>query len=185
VRDREASSIKLVNHGRPWHRPTCWAVELAIACEEPTEFCLRLRVPWWVEGAARAYVNGEAAAGTNHMAEMLALERTWHQDTVRLELPYGLHTCPIPDDPERVAFMEGPLVLAGLCDEERTLHLPTDDEGGALDATALLAPADERQWGEWQTVYRVCGQERGLRFIPLYRVVDEPYTVYFPVRRDT
>jgi len=31
--------------------------------------------------------------------------------------------------------------------------------------------------------YRAVGQDRGLRFKPLYDIVDEPYTVYFPVRR--
>jgi hypothetical protein len=70
--------------------------------------------------------------------------------------------------------MEGPVVLAGLCDEERTLR------GDAEDPTAILAPHNEREWTMWKLGYRAQNQSRGLHFKPLYEVVDEPYTVYFP-----
>jgi hypothetical protein len=43
-------------------------------------------------------------------------------------------------------------------------------------------PDNEREWSAWLRGYRASGQKRGLRFKPLYEVVDEPYTVYFPVR---
>ena len=72
--------------------------------------------------------------------------------------------------------MDGPLVLAGLCDEERTLY------GDVGDPASLLVPDNEREWNAWLRGYRVRDQARGLRFKPLYQVVDEPYTVYFPVR---
>jgi hypothetical protein len=65
--------------------------------------------------------------------------------------------------------------LAGLVDEERTLR------GDKDQPETLLAPDNERQWGEWLSGYRTQGQERNFRFIPLYNVVDEAYTVYFPV----
>ena len=47
---------------------------------------------------------------------------------------------------------------------------------------SLLVPDCEREWGYWLSGYRVRDQERGLRFKPLCEIVDEPYTVYFPVR---
>jgi hypothetical protein len=72
--------------------------------------------------------------------------------------------------------MEGPVVLAGLCDEERLLH------GDIARLESLLIPDQEREWGTWKIGYRTVGQERGVRFIPLYQVTDERYTVYFPVR---
>ncbi|HUT18939.1 MAG TPA: hypothetical protein VM366_07250, partial [Anaerolineae bacterium] len=93
-----------------------------------------------------------------------------------VELPKALTTCPLPDEPDTVAFMDGPVVLAGLCDEERTLY------GDVDEPASLLAPENEREWGTWLGGYRALGQPRGLRFIPLYEVIDQRYAVYFPVR---
>jgi hypothetical protein len=95
---------------------------------------------------------------------------------VRIELPKALTTCPLPDRPDMVAFMDGPVVLAGLCDEERLLH---GDKG---HPDTLLIPDHEREWSIWKGGYRTAGQERSIRFIPLYEVRDERYTVYFPVK---
>jgi hypothetical protein len=91
-------------------------------------------------------------------------------------LPKTLATSPIPDRPDMVAFLDGPVVLAGLCEEERTLY------GDTKNPSSLLIPDHEREWHVWKGGYRTVGQDRGTRFIPLYEVVDEPYTVYFPVK---
>ena len=67
------------------------------------------------------------------------------------------------------------------------------DVGGDLDpalrvrvaATSaprrMLVPDNEREWGTWLRGYRTVGQEVSIRFKPLHEVVDEPYTLYFPV----
>ncbi len=68
------------------------------------------------------------------------------------------------------------LVLAALCDEERTLV------GDPRRPESMVKPDNEREWDLWRTRYRTCGQDRNLRFIPLYDVRDERYTVYFPTR---
>jgi hypothetical protein len=73
--------------------------------------------------------------------------------------------------------MDGPVVLAGLCDEERTLH------GDKDHPETLLIPDHEREWSTWKGWYRTVGQARGIRFVPLYEVRGERYTVYFPVER--
>ena len=75
-----------------------------------------------------------------------------------------------------MAFMDGPVVLAGLCDEERPLY------GDPAHPEKMLAPDNEREWNLWKPGYRAIGQPQGLRFMPLYQVCDERYTVYFPVR---
>ena len=88
----------------------------------------------------------------------------------------ALTACPIPDAPEMMAFMDGPVVLAGLCNEERTLV------GGSANPATILAPANEREWGLWLNNWRSIHQDRRLDFKPLYEIVDQHYTVYFPVR---
>ena len=157
-------------------RPKQWAINLSVQCAGPADFALKLRVPWWIAGPPRVTVNGAAQAVTAEPSGFVTLRRTWTNDTVRIELPTALTTCPLPDRPDTVAFMDGPLVLAGLCDEERTLH------GDPAHPETLLIPDHEREWSTWKGWYRTAGQERGIRFIPLHEVKDERYTVYFPVK---
>ena len=87
-----------------------------------------------------------------------------------------LSVCPLPDDPRVVAFMEGPIVLAGLCDDDRILY------GDTEHPETILAPDNERQWSSWNISYRTKGQDRNIRFIPLYDVGYEKYSVYFQVK---
>lgn len=157
-------------------RPRSLTLNLAVACAQPTEFTLKVRLPWWLGGEPAITVNGELVNVPAAPSSFVSLRRTWGQDTVRVELPKRLTTCPLPDQPDTAAFLDGPVVLAGLCDEERTLY------GDRAAPETILAPDNEREWDYWLASYRTIHQERGLRFIPLYEVRDERYTVYFPIR---
>ena len=169
-------TTQVVGAAGPWHRPNRWAIDLTVHADRPVDFTLKVRLPWWLAGPATITVNGTQRAVAETPSSWHAIARTWQNDHVRIELPKAVTACPLPGAEDMVAFMEGPVVLAGLCDEERALHA----EGG--DPAALLVSDDERQWNRWTIRYRMRGQERGLRFIPLYEVVDQPYTLYFPVR---
>ncbi|MDT0444719.1 beta-L-arabinofuranosidase domain-containing protein [Streptomyces johnsoniae] len=156
--------------GRPGH----WAVELTVRAAEPSEFELALRVPEWVSGPVTLTVNGERREVPDG-ARRATVRRVWHDDVVRLELPRALRAVPLPDRPDAVAFRHGPVVLAGLCDEERRLV------GDPDRPETLLAPDEERDPFAWRGSWRALGQDRGLRFVPLHEVEEESYAVYFPV----
>ncbi len=158
------------------HRPDRLAVDLTIDCARPAEFVLRIRLPWWLAGPAAVSVNGERLPVAQGPSSFWSIRRTWSSDRVRVELPKALTTCPLADRPDTVAFLDGPVVLAGLCDEERSLL------ADPANPQAVLVPDNEREWTFWQAGYRAVGQRRGLRFLPLYQIRDERYTVYFPVR---
>jgi len=159
------------------HRPERWVIELKIACKQPTEFVLKLRLPWWLKGEPSVSLNGESQVVSGRASSYCTVRHRWQDDVIRLVLPKGLQACPLPDDPERVAFMDGPVVLAGLCDEDRVLH------GDASEPEKLLVPDNEREWEMWRHGYRVQGQERGLRFLPLHEIQDQRYSVYFRVEK--
>jgi DUF1680 family protein len=150
-------------------------IELSVRCEQPVSFALKLRLPWWLAGEATILVNGEPEQISAGPASFHMIRRTWQEDKVRVELPMTLWTCALPDEPDTVAFMDGPVVLAGLCDEERTL------KGDKNAPETILVPDNEREWWMWQQGYKTRDQDPGVRFVPLYQVTDEPYTVYFPV----
>jgi len=156
-------------------RPECLAVNLQLTCERPAEFAVHIRLPWWLAGEPRVVLNGEPQPSSARKAGFLSIWRTWESDRLHVELPRKLVRCPLPDEPDTVAFLDGPIVLAGLCGEERALS------GDRNVPESLLAPDNEREWNTWLTAYRARAQERGLRFVPLYQICDERYAVYFPV----
>jgi DUF1680 family protein len=177
VEDTEACPPRPRDPDGSVHRPQRQVFELSVRCEQPARFALKLRLPWWIAGGASITVNGQRETVSAGPSSFCTVERTWQEDVVRIELPTALWTCPLPDEPDTVAFMDGPVVLAGLCDEERVLHGDADNPQG------MLVPDNEREWTMWQGGYRTRGQERGIRFIPLHEVLDEPYTVYYPIRK--
>ncbi|HTD75571.1 MAG TPA: glycoside hydrolase family 127 protein [Steroidobacteraceae bacterium] len=73
---------------------------------------ISLRVPAWCENP-RVSVNGQTLRP--RVADgYLRLRRTWKEgDVIRLELPREIRIEATPDDPNTVALMLGPLVLAG------------------------------------------------------------------------
>jgi hypothetical protein len=146
-----------------------------VDAERPVEFTLKIRLPWWLRGAPTIAVNGTPVEAEFVPSSYWSIRRTWQRDRLHVELPKGLTTCPLPDRPDMVAFMDGPVVLAGLCDEERTLH------GDKDHPETILVPDNEREWRTWRPGYRTRSQDRGIRFLPLSEIVDERYTVYFPV----
>ncbi len=158
------------------HRPDGWRVNLQVNCAQPVEFTLTLRLPWWLSGSPALTIDGETVPVRQGASEFVPIRRTWAQNTITLELPKCLYTAPLPDAPDICAFMDGPIVLAGLCGEERRLV------GDPDDASSLLVPDNEREWGTWLPGYRARHQDRGLRFKPLYDIADETYTVYFPIQ---
>ncbi len=150
--------------------------DIRLSCASPMTFRLSLRFPWWLAGEAALSINGEridAAAGPSSFAR---IDRTWKDDTLRLELHKRLSSERLPGCDDLVAFMDGPDLLAGLCEEERILYCR---DPGVPEAELL--PDDEREWSRWKGSYRMRGQDPGIRFIPLRDVGYERYAVYFPV----
>jgi DUF1680 family protein len=141
-------------------------VDIQVTGTKPSPLTLRLRIPWWVQGQATLTINDKDEAVDAKPSTYVTLKRTWHADHLRLTLPKGLTAVPLPDRKEMVAYMDGPAVLAGLTDEARPL-------------TGELIPDNEREWSSWLEGNYRAGT---VRFIPIYKVTDQRYTLYFPVK---
>jgi uncharacterized protein len=166
-------------HAGAVHRPDFWKATFQIHCDKPTEFAIKFRLPWWLAGSPKLTVNGESVTVEQGPSEFVSISRVWNNDEISLELPKSLYVSQIPDAPDMCAFMDGPIVLAGLTDSERRLT------GDIENPSSILIPDNEREWGNWLPGYRVQNQTQGLRFKPLYQIVDETYTVYFPICADS
>ncbi|HEU5102140.1 MAG TPA: beta-L-arabinofuranosidase domain-containing protein [Roseiflexaceae bacterium] len=178
--ERSGATVRVAQTADPQtgstRRPQARVVRLSVTSAEPAEFTLKLRLPDWLAGTPTILVNGEPAELQADSARVVALRRAWRDDRIELVLPKRLSSYPLADRPDTVAFMDGPVVLAGLCDEERALV------GDKDEPQSILTPDNEREWTMWMTGYRTHNQARNIRFLPLYEIVDQPYTVYFPVQ---
>lgn len=155
-------------------RPACYAYDLAVKADEGCAFELKVRIPWWIAGKVECTVNGKAVE-VSERDGYLVLNRCWQSDTVHLVFPKTLTCWPLADEPETVAFLDGPVVLAGLVGEERTLY------GDVHHPETLLKPHCERVWSEWTADWKTTGQPVNFYLKPIAQIGREHYTVYFPI----
>ncbi len=166
---------------RKWpDNPDCLVPCLQIQVPGKTDMTLMVRIPWWMAGKAQISVNGKEVYCSDQSSIFVPLERTWEDgDVVRIVLPRTVKAEPLPDREDTVAFLYGPVVLAGICEEERMLHVPD-----VRHPETVLTHDNEREWGSWKSTFRTLGQERGIRFVPLYEVGYDRYSVYFPIKEE-
>ena len=69
------------------HRPRSTAVELAVHCERPADFALKVRLPWWVDGEPVITVDGERVSTGQTPSGYAEIRRVWHEDRVSVNLP--------------------------------------------------------------------------------------------------
>ena len=107
--------------------PESNTTRLTLAMDDPTELALHIRNPRWAESTPVVRVNGNPVEVQKGAEGYLTVRRTWQWgDEVEVEFPMTLHTETLPGDPDRVAILYGPIVLAGVLGTE---GLP---EGGAF-----------------------------------------------------
>lgn len=159
--------------------PATDTTALKVGLSKPAEFQLVLRVPWWATKGVGLKINGTASPEGEKArpGAWLTLARTWNDgDTVELTMPLSLHVQPINDDPTLGAVMYGPLVLAGLVElDPRQPDFP-----------APILTGDMKQPDEWlkpvdgkTLTFRTTGQPVDLTFIPIHKVVEERYGLYW------
>jgi DUF1680 family protein len=158
-------------------RPGEQKVSFRVQVDRPVAFTIKFRRPWWLKRELQVFVNGQEVHWSDDGHGFAAVHRVWENDEVRVSLAHGITCWPLPDRPNTVAFLDGPVVLAGLVGEERMLF------GDLDDPATLLIPDDEREWQTWKNGWRTVDQPVGWRFKPLYEIGNEVYTVYFPVRK--
>jgi uncharacterized protein len=171
------------------------ALRLTVHAARPTRFALRVRVPYWTTGASVS-LNGTPLPGSAQPGAYFALERRWREgDVLGMRLPMRLHAAPMPDDPSLQAVMYGPLVLAARLGTAGltagTLRAPPTRPRKVPEYAAepfAVAPivARSREPSSWlrpvpgQTLeFRTTEQESDLQLVPLNRIFDERYAVYF------
>jgi hypothetical protein len=159
------------------------ASTLIVHARRPSRFALHLHVPLWTDGNCRIAVNGKPESIQAKPGTYAVLTRTWHDgDRVEISLPMALHTQAMPDDPNAQAVLYGPIVLAGIFDKTSP-YTPYDKTTGLLKTDSADPAAWLKPVAGQPLTFRTTGQAHDTTFVPLYRVIDQPYTVYWTVDR--
>ncbi|HEX5220612.1 MAG TPA: beta-L-arabinofuranosidase domain-containing protein [Verrucomicrobiae bacterium] len=90
------------------------ATKLTITVAKPLKLALHIRQPFWATNGFAVMLNGKEADDAGKMEGYVTIEREWKTgDTVDVEMPFCLRTEAMPDNPNRIAIFDGPILLAG------------------------------------------------------------------------
>ncbi len=151
--------------------PDQFSTRLDIQTAKPAKFGVCVRVPGWAIGPLLVRVNGKPSSGRLTDGKFLRIERTWRRsDSVSVEFPSALRFEPVDaQTPDRVALMNGPLLMVALADKDLELVGDVAKPGG------WLLPSLERATD-------LSTRDGRVTFRPFFRVVGERYTTYCRVR---
>jgi uncharacterized protein len=113
--------------------------------EGSAQFTLMVRYPSWVtEGALKILINGKAIVFESHPSSYIAINRMWKKgDVVQILLPMRNTVEQLPNVPNYIAFMHGPILLGAKTGTEDLKGLVADDGRWAHIAGGKKLPVDK------------------------------------------
>jgi hypothetical protein len=172
------------------------ATRLTLKSEKPVKLALKLRYPSWAKSGIMLTVNGKIQPVQDLPGSYVTVDRQWKNgDTVQMRLPMSLQMEAMPDDPNVVALLYGPIVLAGDLGKEgldnSRRYGPNAPQMGRVKPIEIpvfvcdrnAVPANVRPLAGTPLGFETSGigQPRDVSLIPLYKVFEQRYTVYWKV----
>jgi len=157
--------------------PESKQVKLIVSSATPASFTLKIRKPSWSNTTALIKVNNTPVKTETDTGGYLTATRIWkNADVVTVDLEMNLYTEAMPDNPNRIAFKYGPLVLAGLLGKEKP--------DPVIGVPVLLT--SNRNVNDWiqptsslQFQMKSVGKPFDVKLIPFYQTYDQYYSVYW------
>jgi len=164
--------------------------------DRPVEMTLQLRHPHWCR-TAKVRINGKPVVESLQASSYIELKREWHSgDVVELETPMELQAVPLPGNERIVAFVYGPIVLAGALGNEgiapgadltvnerrygSVLNSPFTPPTLTGDPNALVRQA--KAAGSPLTFsVPASGTASQVKLMPYYKIAHERYVTYWKI----
>ncbi len=158
------------------------STKLTFTAEKPVELSLNIRHPYWATDGFEIRVNGEKLADAGRPGSYVAVTRTWKTgDTVNITMPFRLRTEGFRDNPNRFAFLNGPIVLCAEVDVKKPFPVIVADEAGTMASLAPVA-GKPNMFTAPGNVFRVAGDNSsaGVTLEPYYKMHGQRrYEVYW------
>jgi DUF1680 family protein len=177
--------------------PESPSTRLSVTVGRPVRATLNVRQPGWCSGMT-VRVNGrgwkKAAAANGYVA----IDREWRTgDVVEVSLPMTLRGDPLPGTTDLIAFVYGPIVLAGRLGREglapgNQIIVNERESGNMLNAavevpvlvgdTATLVKRIRQDPHDPMTFRTACvGRPEDVELVPYYRLAHDRYNLYWRV----
>jgi DUF1680 family protein len=176
--------------------PDVASTRLEVTADQPVHAVVKLRQPGWCPGMT-VRVNGKRwIDGIASHSHYLAIDREWRTgDVVEIDLPMTLRVEPLPGTTDLVAFVYGPIVLAGrlgreglapgnqiiVNERESGNMLKADVEVPMLagDLTTLTSRITQDARDPLTFHTNGLGRPRDVELVPYYRLSHERYNLYW------
>ena len=159
--------------------------------KQPVSLALKVRWPAWALPGITIRVNGHKQTIAGTPGSYVTIDRTWQNgDRVDIKLPMSLHTEPLPGTTNIIAFLYGPIVLAGDLGSQNLPSQYNPDQTASAKLSDppvpvfLAGPGDVlshvHPTGKplvFQT--RDLGEPAEVRMIPFYQASHIRYSVYW------
>ncbi len=153
-----------------------WKFHLDVEIKGRKGISIALRIPEWTGDKTEITLNGEIKEVSHATDGYLVLTNVKSGDAIDIFFDAEVKAERLPDEADVAAFVDGPIVLAGLTSDIDSIV------GDFESPSEFLRPVTEHTYDTFlwlQNNYRTKHQTRSIKFIPLYDVKDEEYTVYF------
>ena len=159
--------------------PASDTTRLTFTCARPVELELKLRWPAWAGSGFVVSLNGKPLKVAGRPGSWVPLKRRWKSDdTVSLKMPFRLHREGFTDNPDRFAFVNGPIVLCSEVDPAKPFPAIVAPREQLIPA---LKPAGRPSTFTASTaMFRAPGGASAVTLEPFYAMHDgRHYQVYF------
>ena len=156
-----------------------WEITIDIKGQTNNKLTVSIRNPEWTYEKPQLFIDGEAANYRINDNGFIELTKAWDNNSIKIIFPKKIWATSLPGNDNYKAFMDGPVVLAGLQEKEVALNIDArnPEESFIPQKDHVYSKPWRWQWGHYKTT----GQNPNIYFKPLFEICDERYTVYFPV----
>lgn len=159
--------------------PDAPATKLTFSCAAPVRFRLHIRYPAWAKKGVIVRLNGRNQPINIGPGNWIVLDRTWQRgDTVQVTMPFPLYTEAFADNPNRFAFLCGPIVLAAAATPPPYPAVVGTKEK-AIESLKPVRGSPNCFLGPPTIFRRPNGEDVEVALEPFFRIYDGPYQVYW------
>jgi DUF1680 family protein len=158
------------------------SMRIAFTCEQPTQLALKLRHPFWANSGFEVKLNGRPQTLSSSPGSWVTLDRTWQSgDTIEIEMPFQLRTEAFKDNPNRFAFLNGPIVLCAEVDLRHAFPALVSGNESILGELKPIA-GQPNTFAASPQLFRAPGNAaaQAVTLVPLYKMYGaHNYEVYW------
>ena len=159
--------------------PNSDTINFTVSPKTPSSFAIRIRKPWWAKNGIGITVNNKTVDISKEENGYIIINRKWNSnDKMQVIMPMSLYTETTPDNPNRVAFLYGPLVLAGNLGEKQLSDF--HDVPVFLTSNHNISDWIKPVSNQSLTFKTVgTGKPFDVTFTPFYKNYNDYYSVYW------